>query len=659
MYILSVYPIVKGGAKESLSYFFSRKVPVGSIISVPLRKKIVPALVGEVEQLNDARARIRTGEFALKKISSSKFKTIFLPEFLYTVKRLADYYAVHEGAILFSTIPKMILNSTDKLPAIEYDVRNKSSQIKNEKLILQAHSTDRLEQYKNLVREELARNHSVILIAPTIQNAEHIYEALQRGIGRYAFLLHSSLSKSELLKRFNGAVASTHPVLIVATGSFLSLPRSDIGLIIVEREASTTYKMQTRPYIDLRSVAEHLASELGARLLFADLPLRISTIHRFLSKELDELSPLKTRLAFQAKVVGTDMRLEDKKPRMMIRTKKPFLVLSEQVISALRETFENEKLSFVYTARRGLTPLTACRDCGSTVLCNSCSSSAILHKGRESTQNIFVCHSCGAIRSAHERCKYCSSWRLESTGVGAELVEETIREMLPSVPLFVLSRDNVSSHSVAKKTTNKFYDSRNGILLGTEMALAYLTRSVETSAIVSLDALLAIPEWNSYERVHSIVLRIRERTLHTLYIQSRRSDEKIFSFIESGMIRDFYKEELTERERFEYPPFATFIKLSVYGSRVKVENDMRELERILHPHILSGVSHTAHVIRGKYVQHGFLRLPAGAWPEKPQLPIGNTSTENMVVARNTPTLLDKIRALPPSIIVTIDPESVL
>jgi primosomal protein N' len=240
--------------------------------------------------------------------------------------------------------------------------------------------------------------------------------------------------------------------------------------------------------------------------------------------------------------------------------------------------------------------------------------------------------------------------------VGAELVEGVLREMLPSVPLFVLSRDNVSSHSAAKKIVGKFYESKGGILLGTEMALAYLTQSVETGVVASLDALLAIPEWNSYERVHSIALRIRERVTHSLYIQSRRSDAEIFSFIESGMIRDFYKGELTERERFGYPPFATFIKLSVYGSRIKVEKDMEELEHTLHPHTLSGMSHTAHVGSGKYVKHGFLRLPAGAWPEKTLIRDDDAISPP---TQNAPPLLDKLRSLPPSIIITIDPESVL
>ena len=43
------------------------------------------------------------------------------------------------------------------------------------------------------------------------------------------------------------AVLETHPVLIIATKLFLSLPRRDFGAIIMDKESSSAYKNQKNP----------------------------------------------------------------------------------------------------------------------------------------------------------------------------------------------------------------------------------------------------------------------------------------------------------------------------------------------------------------------------------------------------------------------------
>jgi primosomal protein N' len=50
-----------------------------------------------------------------------------------------------------------------------------------------------------------------------------------------------------------------HPVVVIATGGFLSIPREDIETLVIEREASRFYKILRRPYLDVRHVAEIFA----------------------------------------------------------------------------------------------------------------------------------------------------------------------------------------------------------------------------------------------------------------------------------------------------------------------------------------------------------------------------------------------------------------
>ena len=81
---------------------------------------------------------------------------------------------------------------------------------------------------------------------------------------------------------WNLALKNDKPVLIIATGSFLSIPRHDIRTIIVERENSHAYRTLGRPYLDIRKFAELLAKEIGSEIIFGDLMLRSETLKRFL-----------------------------------------------------------------------------------------------------------------------------------------------------------------------------------------------------------------------------------------------------------------------------------------------------------------------------------------------------------------------------------------
>lgn len=619
MKLVHVIPIAKGIGKETLSYFTKSDIPNGSIVLAPIRNREVFSIVVGEEEVQDVKTKIRTGEFSIKKVSGKSSKKIFLPQFINATKKIAEYYATTTGSVLYSLIPKAILDDIDRIKQISKE-EAKSTGIKTEKLIFQAGREERIEQYKNLVREEFAKKKSVFIMIPTIQDASYIEKHLMRGISNYTFVLHSKLTKKEIVSRWNNAISSKHPILIIGTGQFLSLPRRDINTIVVEKELSRTYKGIQRPYIDMRVAAETIASSIGARLIFADLPIRIDSIYRFRIGEIDEFSPIRVRTQFSTKTELIDMR------------KKDFVAIGTDAKREIQSTIDKGGHSFVFAARRGLSPITVCQDCGNTVVCDVTGAPVVLHKGKE--ENVFVCHASGTIRSAHERCKYCSSWKLQSLGIGIELIEKELKALFPNTPVINISRDNTNTHTKAKKAIDKFYSEPGSILVGTEMSLPYLREKIDTSIIASVDSLLSIPDWNVYEKIFSIILQIQDITSGTVILQTRKPEQHILTNALRGNISDFYKDELETREQFGYPPYAKLIKISVEGGPSRIESDMKNIEEILP---LSGKSHLINLGRNKFAMHGFLRLKS--WPDKETI--------------------DLLRQLPPNIAVNVDPPNIL
>lgn len=637
MQLINVIPISKGVGKETLAYFSAKPLKEGSVVFVQLRKKEVPAIVLSSRDIADMKTKIRSAGFALKKVGDKKTAVLLLPEFVAAATNAAEYFATTTGAILHSATPSAIWNDIGKIKPSKgrsFAVINGGALRQNatsEKLILQSEVDDRFSSYKSLTREEFAKKSSVFLLTPTIQDAEKAQKFLKKGIEQYTFVFHGDLTKKEMLARWKNALKSKHPILIIATGSFLSLPRNDVGTIIVERENSRAYKRLARPYLDMRIFAEFYAKQKKARIIYGDLPLQIETMWRYKENELNELSAIKLRATRTARQILVDMK--------DIKHQKAghFEIISAELKWLAQNAIKNKKNIFVFTARRGLSSSTICRDCGTVVLCVKCGSIAVLHATKKG--NCFICHACGASRSANERCKNCASWKLETLGIGIQLVEKTLKEAFPKNQIFVIDKDTASAHKKALSTAEKFYAAKGGILLGTEMALPYLVKNVEYSAVATIDSLLSLPEWRMSEKILSILLKIREVTEKEMLIQTRKPNQKIFEVAEKGNLIDFYKDEMEKRKRFGYPPFSVFIKMSVIGTSERVSKEMKYIEKLFEKYNIQIYPSSIKIGKSKFAMHGLLRVPRDKWPDKE--------------------IVEILRSLPPHFSVDIDPESLL
>ena len=171
------------------------------------------------------------------------------------------------------------------------------------------------------------------------------------------------------------------------------------------------------------------------------------------------------------------------------------------------------------------------------------------------------------------------------------------------------------------------------------MALAYLDKPIENSAIATMDSLFSLPEWRMSEKILSLLLKIKETTKSEMLIQTRKPDQKIFDFINKGNLVDFYKEEIKKRKQFDYPPFSIFIKVSVVGTPERVSKEMEYLKKLLSKYDIQVYPSSIKVARGKFAMHGLLRVERRDWPNKE--------------------IVEILRSLPPHFSIDVDPESLL
>src|SRR3989344_4381965 len=161
MKILEVIPIARGINKDTLSYFSGSDIPIGSIIKVPLRKRVVPALVINYKDVEDSKTEIKNSSFPLKKIEKVKYVSLLSKNFVEAAEITANYFVGSTGSVLNSIIPKVLLENIDKIKIPENNDEIKKRITKAEKFVIQSSDEDRYAQYKSIIREEFAKSSSV------------------------------------------------------------------------------------------------------------------------------------------------------------------------------------------------------------------------------------------------------------------------------------------------------------------------------------------------------------------------------------------------------------------------------------------------------------------------------------------------------------------
>lgn len=650
MYIATVIPIKKGIRKEELSYFILSKIELGSIVSVPIRKKSTQAIVVGIEEAKNLKGEIKDASFQFKKIEKVIGPPPYRKSFFDTCEKMKSYYASSTGAVVNAMLPKFLI---DKYEEIFHKIedRNKIEKpIKGEKLIFQALFEDRLSWYRTLIREAFAKKESVFICVPTEYDINIFYDAFSKGIEKYVFKFHSSLGLKNLTTNFNQAITDTHPILIIGTGKFLAIPRSDIKTIIVEHESEDSYKQIYRPYIDIRSFAEVLAETEQIKIIFGDTLLRPETLHRHDIGEIREIASPLFRLPKVERQIIVNMTEEDKDIQ-----KESFQTLSNTTRNMIAYALKNDETVFLFTVRKGLAGFTVCHDCGHTLLCKNCNTPIVLYGSKQKTatkeekDRIFMCNKCGTKEDTSARCPKCESWNLTPLGIGTDKVSEEAREVFPNANIIQIDRETVGTEKEIENVCNAFYNKKGSILVGTEMAFFCIKEKITHSAIISIDGLMSIPSFNMNQKILHLIEKLHAVTERNLVIQTRIPENHILKHILSGNVLPVYRQDLKERKDFGYPPFKRLIKIIFRGSSRESQKAKIYLEDKFEKYDPQIFSAFIDKVKGQYVINTVIKVDISIWPFPPEKDL---TDEGKI-------LYKKLISLPPVFSVNVDPEDLL
>jgi primosomal protein N' (replication factor Y) len=577
MDIVTVYPLAKGLRAETLDYYSPQSLSIGTVVSVPIGSRTEDAVVAASDSTAAKRSQVRSAEYELKPINFAKDQKL-LPQFIAAAKKFSAFSAATTGAVLRSLTPQAVITD-EKTNAISQEPEI-SEVTAPSPSIIQARDNQQHTYIESLTTGHVNNQGSVFVCAPTIRDCQKLKDVLS---AHDPVVLHGSLKKTQQRQRWNRISGNQTPQVIIGTAPFLSVPITDLARIFVYHESDSAFKMNRRPYLNKELFARFLAAELRVLCTLTDTVLPTETQWEYKTQSLTpEFQPDFHRTdSLDTKLIDMTERSQDNDSGVH--------VFASETVRLIRSAKEQNKHILLFVARKGRRPFTACNDCGDILRCSKCQLPLVLVDDNDDNQRKFICKTCGDTEDADTRCRNCNSWRLQALGIGIDFVTDILKEHTDTTPIHQLDTDTQKTASEQDKVLSDFRDQESGILVTTKSGVNALNDPVDGSAVVTADALLAIPDLNVSQELFSLLISLRDKTKSTFLIQTRSNNTGIFSAALDGDIDSFYGDDINQREQFNYPPFSRLIKLRIPpkqsrgGLTTEIKNTFSQYEPQAYP----------------------------------------------------------------------------
>ena len=413
-------------------------------------------------------------------------------------------------------------------------------------LLYGATGSGKTEVYLQACAAALERGLGSIVLVPEIALTPQAVGRFRERFGAGVALLHSALTEAERRDE-RLRIASGEARVVVGARSAVFAPVRGLGLICVDEEHDPSYKQESDPRYDARTVAAKRASLEGAVAVFGSATPRPESWARLERLELGG------RIAGKLPAVRVvDLRREAGYP------------LSAPLLEALERVVERGEKAILLLNRRGVAPALHCRACGVTVRCESCDVALVLHGDGN-----LRCHHCGWSEPSPEVCPACASAELARIGAGTQRLERELEAALPGLKRFRLDADTVEQRGVAE-TLRSFGDAKAAALVGTQMvAKGHHFTGVALAAVVDADTGLGLPDFRAEERTFQLLTQLAGRSGRDapgrVLVQTFQPDARAIQLAARHDVGGFLAGELERRRELDYPPFRHLVRVVVAG----------------------------------------------------------------------------------------------
>jgi len=511
------------GFKENLLYSipldWDNKPVIGSVVHVPLRARIVQAVV--IQTFTEKPTHMT---FAVK--AAHSLETFPTDTHYFTfIEQLAQYYQLESLYFLKRIRQFLYQNEKETAPLAKY-VQKKNAPSKSQVQLTDEQQkvsdfllphienstytptvlhgvtgSGKTEVYKKVLEHAIQQGKSVLLLLPEVTLAVAFTHRLRKELPT-CLSLHSfhSASTAKEKKLLWQLILTNQPIVIIGVHLPIFLPLANLGLIIVDEEHEIGYQEKKHPKINSKEAAIWRAQTYNIPILLGSATPSVQTLYNVKTKGWNFFQ-LKKRFGGSFPVVKTVL-LTDKKQR------KSFWI-SEVLYAAIIDRLAKKEQTIIFLNRRGYSFFVQCKPCSFIFSCPTCSVSLTLHDNQ-----MLTCHYCSYMRAQPRTCPQCKVDESEflKKGIGTQQVVTILQKMFPHATIARADMDTTTKKKQWQETIDQMYSGKIDILIGTQtITKGYDFRRVTLVGVLWADLNLNFPIFNAAETTLQQLIQVAGR----------------------------------------------------------------------------------------------------------------------------------------------------
>ena len=413
--------------------------------------------------------------------------------------------------------------------------------------------------YIHLIRQQLDRGKSAILLVPEIALTPQMLKTFSSHFGDEVAVLHSSLSVGERYDEWK-RIKTGRAHLVIGTRSAVFAPAENLGILIIDEEQEETYRSENAPRYHARDIAKYRCSKSGCLLLLGSATPELVSRYQ---AQMGRYAYFRLNKRYNEQALP-QVRIVDMKRELRQGNGG---CISSILAEELQKNLDAGEQSILFLNRRGANKLISCGDCGYTYKCPRCSVSLTYH----SVNRRLLCHYCGFSRRVDESCPSCGG-RLKYVGAGTQLVVEELQGLFPDREILRMDTDSVAPVGSHEELFDRFRKDNIPFLVGTQMVTKGLNfENVTLVGVLSADQSLYAGDYRAGERTFSLITQVIGRSGRgskegRAVIQTFTPENETIRQAAMQDYEAFYQSELSLRRLQNTPPFTDLLAMTFSGT---------------------------------------------------------------------------------------------
>lgn len=567
MFIVDVAPLKNSRIKQPLSYLCPKSVMPGQLVTIPLRKKLVKAIVINIYDASNLAKQLRTSGIRLRSVTGIH-QLLVDPAFIVAAEKTSRAFMTPINQIINAMIPEKLASIGVMNNAFLVPRHLRGTKRNSNKSFIQSSYTVRLDSYYQFMNRKDGRTGTYICV-PTIPEAKVISKDLKERFNIDTVVLYGELTELQFKNLIEELAGSSRVYNFVGTAKYFSVASAVVNRLIIERDHHDNYERINYPIFDERYFLEKFCEERDVSLLLGATIFDINRIHAF--KE-ERYSPLRK---YTYKIDTTSNRVISKKLDLKAGQPKENGIIYRTTMDIIEQALKADKKVLVISNKNATASIVSCRDCHTTFTCKGCGKSIPLLP-KNTTGFIYQCNFCGNSEKAVDICRNCGGSRLTLSGVTSSAVFAELAGKFGSEHVFLVDK------KLTNKTLNEIKSSEGKVIVSTPSIQKHIIGReilIDTTVILGLDTYLNLPSYQATASVLRHIFDLAQYIPNVVIQKNHTPDIFLRAFYDANLI-DWYHYEIDIRKSLGYPPFNTLIEINI-PLKSNQKEIATELDRLL------------------------------------------------------------------------------